>query len=58
VPTNHLYLGDIVICERDRATFPGYQRRRGHPYLPDRRDGAAVPVLGSRDDDRAKDFRI
>ena len=22
VPTNHLYLGDIVICARDRATFP------------------------------------
>ena len=22
VPTNHLYLGDIVICERDRAQFP------------------------------------
>ena len=22
VPTNHLYLGDIVICERDRASFP------------------------------------
>ena len=22
VPTNHVYLGDIVICERDRATFP------------------------------------
>jgi uncharacterized membrane protein len=22
VPTNHLYLGDVVICERDRATFP------------------------------------
>jgi uncharacterized membrane protein len=22
VPTNHLYLGDIVICERDRAVFP------------------------------------
>ena len=22
VPTNHLYLGDIVICERDTATFP------------------------------------
>ena len=22
VPTNHLYLGDIVICERERATFP------------------------------------
>jgi uncharacterized membrane protein len=22
VPTNHLYLGDVVICERDRAVFP------------------------------------
>ncbi len=22
VPTNNLYLGDVVICERDRATFP------------------------------------
>ena len=22
MPTNHLYLGDIVICERERATFP------------------------------------
>src|SRR5436190_16750471 len=22
VPTNHLYLGDIVICERERAAFP------------------------------------
>ena len=22
VPTNHLYLGDIVICEQARATFP------------------------------------
>jgi uncharacterized membrane protein len=22
VPTNHLYLGDIVICERSRASFP------------------------------------
>jgi uncharacterized membrane protein len=22
IPTNHLYLGDIVVVERDRATFP------------------------------------
>ncbi len=22
VPTNHLYLGDIVICERDKVAFP------------------------------------
>jgi uncharacterized membrane protein len=22
VPTNHLYLGDIVLCPRERAFFP------------------------------------
>jgi len=22
VPTNHLYLGDIVICEQSRVSFP------------------------------------
>lgn len=29
VPTNHLYLGDIVICERDRATFPDISVEEG-----------------------------
>jgi uncharacterized membrane protein len=28
VPTNHLYLGDIVICKRDRATFPDMGKAR------------------------------
>lgn len=22
VPTNHLYIGDVIVCERSRATFP------------------------------------
>lgn len=29
VPTNHLYLGDIVICERSRATFPDISVEEG-----------------------------
>jgi uncharacterized membrane protein len=29
VPTNHLYLGDIVICERARATFPDISVQEG-----------------------------
>jgi len=29
VPTNHLYLGDIVICERDRASFPDISVEEG-----------------------------
>jgi uncharacterized membrane protein len=58
VPTNHLYLGDIVICERDRATFPDISVEEGiRIFLT---GGMALPsqVLGTRGDDRAKDFRI
>jgi uncharacterized membrane protein len=29
VPTNNLYLGDIVICERDRALFPDISVEEG-----------------------------
>ena len=29
VPTNHLYLGDIVVCERARATFPDISVEEG-----------------------------
>jgi uncharacterized membrane protein len=29
VPTNHLYLGDIVICERSRASFPAVTVEEG-----------------------------
>jgi len=29
VPTNHLYLGDIVICPRDRASFPDISVEEG-----------------------------
>jgi uncharacterized membrane protein len=29
VPTNHLYLGDIVICGRDRAMFPDISVEEG-----------------------------
>jgi uncharacterized membrane protein len=29
VPTNHLYLGDVVICERERAIFPDISVEEG-----------------------------
>jgi uncharacterized membrane protein len=29
VPTNHLYLGDIIICGRDRAMFPDISVEEG-----------------------------
>jgi uncharacterized membrane protein len=29
VPTNHLYLGDVVLCERERVTFPNLTVEEG-----------------------------
>jgi uncharacterized membrane protein len=58
VPTNNLYLGDIVICARDRATFPDLTVEEGiRIFLT---GGMAIPprVLGVRGDERAKEFRV
>ena len=58
VPTNHLYLGDIVICERDRATFPNITVEQGiRIFLT---GGMALPsrLRGVRGDDQAKEFRV
>src|SRR5438105_758644 len=58
VPTNHLYLGDIVICERARATFPDISVEEAiRIFLT---GGMALPprIRGWRGDDRVKDFRV
>jgi uncharacterized membrane protein len=58
VPTNHLYLGDIVICERERAIFPDVSVEEGiRVFLT---GGMALPprLRGWRGDDRVKDFRV
>ena len=58
VPTNHLYLGDIVICERARATFPDISVEEGiRIFLT---GGMAFPsrVRGGRDDEGAGDLRV
>ena len=58
VPTNHLYLGDIVICERDRATFPDISVAEGiRIFLT---GGMALPLRLRewRGDDRVTDFRV
>ena len=58
VPTNHLYLGDIVICERDRATFPDISVEEGiRIFLT---GGMALPgrLLNARGPAHAKDFRV
>lgn len=58
VPTNHLYLGDVVICPRDQATFPDISVEEGIRILLT--GGTALPqrMQGRRSDDRAGDFRV
>lgn len=61
VPTNHLYLGDIVICERERAIYPDITVEEGiRIFLT---GGMAFPptLRTMGDPERAKpggDFRV
>jgi len=61
VPTNHLYLGDIVICERARAMYPDISVEEGiRIFLT---GGMAFPStvrgLSSHDRDQQRgDFRV
>jgi uncharacterized membrane protein len=58
VPTNHLYLGDIVIVERDKATYPDLTVEEGiRIFLT---GGMALParLRGHPADERVQDFRV
>ena len=58
VPTNHLYLGDIVIVEHDKAMFPDITVEEGiRIFLT---GGMALPpaVLRLRVGDQVGDFRV
>ncbi len=56
VPTNHLYLGDIVLCEPSKATFPDITVQEGiRIFLT---GGMALPlrIRGTKGD--APEFRV
>jgi len=58
LPTNHQYLGDIVICERARATFPAITVEEGiRIFLT---GGMALPsrLRNRGEHDRVRDLRV
>jgi uncharacterized membrane protein len=58
VPTNHLYLGDIVVCERGRATFPDITVEEGIRIFLTGGTALARNIRGRPGDDSARDFRV
>jgi uncharacterized membrane protein len=58
VPTNHLYLGDIVICPRDRASYPDITVEQGIRIFLTGGMGFAPRIRARRGDDRVGDFRV
>jgi uncharacterized membrane protein len=58
VPTNHLYLGDIVVCERERISFPDLSVQEGiRIFLT---GGMAIPprVESRATNDQPGNFRV
>jgi uncharacterized membrane protein len=58
VPTNHLYLGDIVICSRDRASYPDITVEQGIRIFLTGGMAMAGRIRARRGDDRVGDFRV
>ena len=58
VPTNHLYLGDVIICHRDKASYPDITVEQGiRIFLT---GGMALPgrIRTREGTDRVGDFRV
>ena len=58
VPTNHLYLGDIVICPRDRASYPDITVEQGIRIFLTGGMALAERIRARRGQDRVGDFRV
>ncbi len=58
VPTNHLYLGDVVICPREKAAFPDITVEQGIRIFLTGGMALASRVRARRGDDRVGEFRV
>jgi uncharacterized membrane protein len=58
VPTNHLYLGDIIICPRDKASYPDITVEQGIRLFLTGGMSLSSRVRARRGDDRVGDFRV
>jgi uncharacterized membrane protein len=57
VPTNHLYLGDVIICARNQASYPDITVQQGIRVFLTGGMALASRLRARRGDDRVADFR-
>jgi uncharacterized membrane protein len=58
VPTNHLYLGDVIICGRDKASYPDVTVEQGIRIFLTGGMALSSRLKARRGDDRVGDFRV
>ena len=58
VPTNHLYLGDVIICPREKASFPDITVEQGIRIFLTGGMALSSRIKARRGDDRVGDFRV
>jgi uncharacterized membrane protein len=58
VPTNHLYLGDVIICPRDKASYPDITVEQGIRIFLTGGMAMGGRVKARRGDERVGDFRV
>lgn len=58
VPTNHLYLGDVIICPRDKAAFPDITVEQGIRIFLTGGMALSSRMKARRGGDRVGDFRV
>jgi uncharacterized membrane protein len=58
VPTNHLYLGDVLICPRDQASYPDITVEQGIRLFLTGGMSLSSRVRARRGVDRVGDFRV
>ena len=58
VPTNHLYLGDIIVVPRDRASYPDITVEQGIRIFLTGGMALGARIRARRGDDRVGDFRV
>jgi uncharacterized membrane protein len=58
VPTNHLYLGDVIVCPRDHASYPDITVEQGIRIFLTGGMALSSRIKARRGDDRVGDFRV